>query len=232
VLLILLPRRFVGIEGYSEIEAGLLMLALSAPMLVVPMLAATLARRIAAGTLAGTGLVIAAAGLFHLSRIAIGANALTLVPPLLLIGIGSGLPWGLMDGLSVTVVPKEQAGMATGIFNTTKVAGEGITLAMVNAILAAFTSSVLWQAHPGTQTTKVIGEAARHLATGDLAKTAELLPQASAGSLAAAYGSAFDMLIYVLIAITLVAAIVVFALLGNAKTADDEESETASFPAE
>lgn len=232
VLLILLPLRFVGIEGYSEIEAGLLMLALSAPMLVVPLLAASLARRIAAGTLAGTGLLIAAGGLFYLSRIEIGADALTLVPPLLLIGIGAGLPWGLMDGLSVTVVPKEQAGMATGIFNTTKVAGEGITLAMVNAILAAFASSALWQALSGEQTTKVIGEAARHLATGDLAKAAELLPQASPGTLATAYGSAFDALTYVLIVITLAAAIVVFALLGNAKATEEEEGETVGSPAE
>jgi hypothetical protein len=208
------------------------MLALSAPMLVVPLLAASLARRIAAGTIAGTGLVIAAAGLFYLSRIAIGADALALVPPLLLIGIGSGLPWGLMDGLSVTVVPKEQAGMATGIFNTTKVAGEGITLAIVNAILAAFASSALWQALSGLQAIEVIGDAARHLATGDLAKAAELLPEATAGGLAAAYGSAFDALISVLIAITLVAAIVVFALLGNASTAEGEERETEEYPAE
>lgn len=232
VLLILLPRRFVGIENYSEIEAGLLMLALSAPMLVVPLAAATLARRIAAGTLAGTGLVIAAAGLFYLSRIEIGAEAFALVPPLLLIGIGAGLPWGLMDGLSVTVVPKEQAGMATGIFNTTKVAGEGITLAMVNAILAAFASSALWQAIPGTETPEITGEAARHLAAGDLTRAAALLPKAAPGSLMAAYGTAFDALIYVLIAITLVAAFVVFGLLGDAKAANDGGPETLGSPAE
>lgn len=232
VLLILLPRRFVGIENYSEIQAGLLMLALSAPMLVVPFAAATLARRIAAGTLAGTGLVIAAAGLFYLSRIEIGAEAFALVPPLLLIGIGAGLPWGLMDGLSVTVVPKEQAGMATGIFNTTKVAGEGITLAMVNAILAAFASSALWQAIPGGETPETIGEAARHLATGDLARATALLPETAPGSLAAAYGTAFDALIYVLIAVTLVSAFVVFGLLGNARAADDGEPEALGSAAE
>jgi MFS family permease len=232
VLLILLPRRFIGIEAYSEIEAGLLMLALSAPMLVVPMLAATLARRIAAGKLAGAGLMIAAAGLFYLGHIEIGADALTLVPPLLLIGIGSGLPWGLMDGLSVTVVPKEQAGMATGIFNTTKVAGEGITLAMVNAILAAFASSALWQTASGGQAAGTVGEAARYLANGDLARAADLLPQSAPADLAAAYGTAFDALIYVLIAITLIAAAVVFVLLGNARVSEGEAAETEGMPAD
>jgi hypothetical protein len=157
---------------------------------------------------------------------------LALVPPLLMIGIGAGMPWGLMDGLSVTVVPKEQAGMATGIFNTTKVAGEGITLAMVNAILASFASSALWQALSGGHTADVIGEAARHLATGDLSKAAALLPEAGPDSLAAAYGSAFDALTYVLIAITLVAAAVVFSLLGNAKVIAEEQPAPAVFPVE
>ncbi|MDE1996780.1 MAG: MFS transporter [Rhizobiaceae bacterium] len=226
VLLILLPLRFVGIEGYSEIEAGLLMLALSGPMLIVPMIAATLARWIAAGTLAGTGLLIAAVGLFYLGRIEIGESGLALVPPLMLIGIGAGMPWGLMDGLSVTVVPKERAGMATGIFNTTKVAGEGITLAMVNAILAAFASSALLRAISGGPTVDEIGEAARHLATGDLATAARLLPGTSPDVLAATYGSAFDALIYVLISITLVAAIVVFGLLGNSRAIDTEQPDT------
>jgi len=40
---------------------------------------------------------------------------------------------GLMDGLSVTVVPKERAGMASGIFNSTKVAREGVALAVMTA---------------------------------------------------------------------------------------------------
>jgi hypothetical protein len=63
-----------------------------------------------------------------------------------LIGVGVSLPWGLMDGLAVSVVPKERAGMATGIFNTTRVAGEGIALAIVTALLGWVWSKRTWQA--------------------------------------------------------------------------------------
>jgi len=42
------------------------------------------------------------------------------VLPMLVIGCGTGLPWGLIDGRSVSVVPKERAGMATGIFSPTR----------------------------------------------------------------------------------------------------------------
>jgi len=44
VLLILLPLRFLGVQELSEIDAGLLMLALSAPMLFVLFIAANLVR--------------------------------------------------------------------------------------------------------------------------------------------------------------------------------------------
>jgi MFS family permease len=49
VLLVLLPLHLVGILGLPEIQAGGLMLALSGPMLLVPLLAARLAARWPAG---------------------------------------------------------------------------------------------------------------------------------------------------------------------------------------
>lgn len=135
VLLIHLPGRFIGEEGRSELAAGALMLALSAPMLVVPLLAARCAHRLSAGVIAGAGLAVAAAGLIWLGRVPLGAPIPSIVAPMVLIGIGTGAPWGLMDGLAVSVVPTERAGMATGIFSTARVAGEGVALAATRAVL-------------------------------------------------------------------------------------------------
>ncbi|MCT7149574.1 MFS transporter, partial [Salmonella enterica subsp. enterica serovar Oranienburg] len=59
--------------------------------------------------------------------------------------IGTGLPWGLMDGLAISVVPKERAGMAAGIFNTTRVASEGVALAVTLAVLSALVAHHLPQ---------------------------------------------------------------------------------------
>ncbi|MEB0150924.1 MFS transporter, partial [Pseudomonas sp. CCC2.2] len=83
------------------------------------------------------------AGLLLLSQVGINRPSIELIVPLLVIGTGTGLPWGLMDGLSVSVVPKERAGMASGIFGTTRVAGEGISLAIVSALLAVLIQSHL-----------------------------------------------------------------------------------------
>ena len=75
-------------------------------------------------------------GLYWLSVIPAGEHG-QILAAMLLTGIGTGLPWGLMDGLSVSVIPKERAGMAAGIFNTTRVASEGVALAITVAVLTA-----------------------------------------------------------------------------------------------
>lgn len=211
VLLVLLPLRFIGVEGLSPIEAGLLLLALSAPMLVVPMLAALLARRIPAGILAGSGLVIASGGLFLLGRVDPAAHGTGTLLPMLVIGIGAGLPWGLMDGLSVSVVPRERAGMATGIFSTMRVASEGLALAAVSALLAALAEARL-RALPDPSAGP-LSQAARSLASGDLAGAAHLLPDVGRAALVEGYAAAFQSLCHILMGITLLAALVVFAVL-------------------
>jgi MFS family permease len=85
--------------------------------------------------------------------------------PLLLIGLGIGLPWGLMDGLAVAVVPRERAGMATGIFSTVRVAGEGIALAVVGAALAALLARELTAIWPSMQHGSAV---AQMLVTGNM----------------------------------------------------------------
>lgn len=228
ILLVLLPLRFIGIEGYSEIHAGFLLLALSVPMLVIPSLAATLTRWISPGIISGIGLLIAASGLFFLGRADIGNGAST-IGPMLLIGLGASMPWGLMDGLSISVVPKERAGMATGIFNTTRVAGEGVALAIVTAILAGLLQSSLMNSLvevEGRSATPIMN-AAEHIATGNLEQAARLLPEVDRSFLAQSYADAFQILTVFLIAITVVSAIIVFGFLGRKAGTHNTELENA-----
>jgi hypothetical protein len=216
-LLLILPTRFIGIEGHSAIDAGLMMLSLSAPMLFVPVTAAFLTRWMSAGVISAAGLVIAAVGMLWFSGIAPDAPSDALTLPLFIIGVGAGLPWGLMDGLSVSVVPKERAGMATGIFSTTRVAGEGMTLAIAGAILAVLTrlrlSDALAAFPPVSR--DVAAQAAQRVATGDLPHAVALLPALGQSILAQAYDGAFRILLHILVAITLASALVVLGFLGR-----------------
>lgn len=206
VLLVLLPVRFIGIEGLPVGQAGRWMAMLSAPLLVLPLVAGQLARRIAPATICGAGLLLSAAGLVWLGLAGSGQGVLA---PMLLIGVGMGLPWGLMDGLAVSVVPKERAGMANGIFSTTRVAGEGLALAVVAAALVALISHRLGL--PADAARAV----AQRLASGDLPGASALWPALSPGVLAGVYQSAFSTLALMLAAITALTALVVFLFLGR-----------------
>ena len=215
VLLVLLPLRQVGIEGHSAANGGRILMALSAPMLLVPLLAAYLTRWFSAGALCGSGLLVCAAGLLWLGHCAPGTTGLSLAAPLLLIGCGISLPWGLMDGLAVSVVPKERAGMATGIFGTVRVAGEGVALALVAAVLVGL---VEHQLTPLVGSIAASSAVAQQLATGNLVQAQAALPGVAADALVQAYGQAFSLLLYGLAGVTVLTAGVVFAFLREPRT--------------
>jgi MFS family permease len=224
VLIVMLPLRFIGAEGLSEIDAGMLMIALSAPMLVVPMLVASFTRWMSAGVLSGIGFLIAAAGLYWLSLVDFSGPKAELIMPMLVIGIGAGMPWGLMDGLSVSVVPKERAGMASGIFSTTRVAGEGIALAIATAVLGALAHTSLSRVIPdnGGDISARVAEAAQRVTAGDMVHAASTLPEVTRHALSTSYADAFTSLLHVLIVITLLSALATFAFLSKTPAQDDE----------
>lgn len=214
VLLVVLPMLFIGVSGLSEERAGLMMMALSVPMLIVPLLAAWLTSWISAGVLCTSGLVIAAAGLGWLSQAVLAQDVTGMIAPMVVVGIGTGLPWGLMDGLSVSVVPKERAGMATGIFSTTRVAGEGISLAIVGAILSMLMHNALAARFTGDAISpEAISQAAQRLATGNLTVAQQLITQASTAQLQQLYAVSLHPLLLCLMAITLFSALLVLLAL-------------------
>ncbi len=210
VLLILLPIRLVGIDGMSAPEAGQTMLTMSAPLLVLPLLAGSLTRWLSPATLCGLGLIVTSVGVFWLGLVPIGAGAAELVPPLLVIGLGISFPWGLMDGLAVSVVPKERAGMAAGIFGTVRVAGEGVALALTTALLSGLAQARVSPLIAQPEASSLIAE---RLATGDFRGAAALAPEVSRPALLASYGHAFSALTLCLAAVTLITALVVFLSL-------------------
>lgn len=196
VLLVLLPLRFMGFYGYDALTTGLLMLAISLPMLVVPSLAVALTQRFHPGSVSCAGLVLAAAGIGLLSLVTPHSSLMLTLLAMVMIGSGSGLPWGLMDNLSVSVVPPQRAGMATGIFSTVRVAGEGVALASVSTLFSQLLINQL------SQQGKSLDEA-RQLASYHVSRP-DLLPLAE---------TAFHQLLLVLIAVTLLCAATIWGCL-------------------
>ncbi|GGU33346.1 MFS transporter [Streptomyces violascens] len=118
------------------------------PLAAASMLGATLAPRISRGigaTATVTGsLLTEAAGLLWLGRIsADGSYLADLLGPTLLVGLGLGVALVQLTALAVDGVPRQDAGVAGGLVNTTRQVGGAIGL----AALATLAGSVTTHAH-------------------------------------------------------------------------------------
>ncbi len=214
MLVALLPGRFIGIDGHSALQAGQLMIGLAAPLLVVPFVAALLTRWFRPGVLSALGLLAVAAGLVWLAGILdTGTSALWM--PMLLIGCGIGLPWGLMDAMAVSVVDARNVGMATGIFNTVRVSADGVAIAVVGALLALLIQTQLTLAMPEAQ---ALAAAANRAALGQLDDAAARLPASLTDALPLlhhAYDNAFRHVLHALAVIAVLTALAITLLLGR-----------------
>ncbi|MGM3216500.1 MFS transporter [Pseudomonas sp. PhalM4] len=207
VLLLVLPIRLVSIEGMSSMHAGMAVFFLSLPLMVVPRFAARLVKHMTPGALSTLGLVVASIGLSLLSLRSAHDGLITLAIPLIVIGIGTGLPWGLMDGLAVSVVTVERAGMAAGIFNTMRLASEAVGLALVGALLALLISLKLPD--------QAGSDVAFRLAVGDLQGVLSEMPVLHRAGLVALYDDAFSQMLRILALATLAFAGFVHVFLGG-----------------
>jgi Na+/melibiose symporter-like transporter len=193
-------------------------------MLIVPLLAGMLAKWIAPGILSGIGFLISAVGALLLMHLSPEGGVGPMILPMLLIGVGNGLPWGLMDALSVSVVPKERAGMASGIFTTSRVAGEAIAIAAIGAALIGLTAHNLGVAASEKGITLPLGAAEIAAGIGSGAHGAAVSSTATNDVLLsalvdAAYTDAFGTILVVLALLaTITAAFCLLTLRRDAAT--------------
>lgn len=204
----------MGGDGMSEARSALYLLALTSPMLFFPSVAAMLTHWLSPATVSATGLIIASAGLLFLGYALQSSSSYFLLFSLFITGAGAALPWGLMDGLALSLVPVEKTGMAAGLFNTVRVAGEGIALAMVSALLTEMNALNLQKTVHG-YAPAVIHHAAAWLGGGNTERAAAILPAIPRMLLRDSYGSAYMFLFRVLAVVTLACALIVWMMLGR-----------------
>jgi EmrB/QacA subfamily drug resistance transporter len=129
-----------NVDGYSPLRAGLAFL----PLGLVTFLAALIAPRIV--TFLGpryllmAGLGIAAIGLLWLTQVGAGDSYLVHVfGPQVLLGVGFGLCFLPLTASATAGVPVHEAGLASGLINTTRQLGGALGL----AVMATVASSII-----------------------------------------------------------------------------------------
>ncbi|MFI6576661.1 MFS transporter [Nocardiopsis sp. NPDC050513] len=142
-LLVYLPSYLVAVVDLGPGQAGLWLLMLTVPTLVLPTVGAELAARLPHTAVVVGALVLCGAGALGLTALGPDAAPPRLLVPFLLVGMGVGLTNGLIDGLALATVPAERAGTAAGVFNASRLTLETISIAAVGAVLAVLTGGRL-----------------------------------------------------------------------------------------
>ncbi|MGW1522065.1 MFS transporter [Streptomyces sp. NPDC001640] len=133
------------ILGYSELATGTAFLP--APVAIGVLMLGLSARtigRFGAYRVLLAGLVLITAGMALLSRApADGSYLPDVLPPLLLLAAGFAAAMPALTGLAMSGAREEDAGAASGLFNTTQVVGGSLGLAALSTLAASRTEGLL-----------------------------------------------------------------------------------------
>ncbi|MGA4846078.1 MFS transporter [Streptomyces sp. G5(2025)] len=141
-MLTYLPSYLTEVTGRGTGAAGLLMVPLTAPMLVFPLLAAKLvARGVPALTIIYVSLGALAVGDAALTLFGPDVSVAVVALPMIVTGAGMALAAGLVDGQALALVDPAKAGMAAGFLNTLRLGSEAVAVALYGSVLTTLTAS-------------------------------------------------------------------------------------------
>jgi MFS family permease len=123
--------------GWSPLETGLAILAVSIDAILAPTLAPRLVGRFGTGRViaAGLGLACLAYALFLRIDLSWGYGAM--LPTMLLLGLGFALAYGPLTLLATNGIDEAEQGLASGLVNTAFQFGAGLGLSAVAAMAVA-----------------------------------------------------------------------------------------------
>ena len=132
------------ILGMSPLEAGLAFLPVTGAIMIGAGIAQQLIGRVGVRLVGVAGTGIAAIGLVLVSQVsADGSYASDLLPGLIPMALGMGLTFVPLTLIATTNVGENDAGLASGIFNTAQQVGGALGLAVLSTFAAERTSSYL-----------------------------------------------------------------------------------------
>jgi MFS transporter, DHA2 family, multidrug resistance protein len=142
---VLLPLWLQTLMGYSALEAGMAMLPRGLGSFIFMPIVGILMGKIEARKLLAAGLILSSYSIYQLSRLNLNAGYWDIFWPQLLQGMSMGLLFVPLTTITNGLIPKEQMGNATSLFNLMRNIGASIGIASVTTI-----SSRRAQAHTNT----------------------------------------------------------------------------------
>ena len=136
-----------GVLGYDAVQTGAAFLPVSLGIGILSLgFSARLITRLGARAVLLPGLGLLVAGLLLLTRAPVAGDYVTdLLPSMLLLGIGAGIAFPALVTLAMSGATPEDAGLASGLVNTTQQVGSALGLAVLATLSASRTDHLLAQ---------------------------------------------------------------------------------------
>jgi EmrB/QacA subfamily drug resistance transporter len=179
--------------GHSPIEAGVRYLPVTLGSFFVAPIAGALLSRVQARLMLSVGLAAVGVGLLLMGGIDAGSEWTTLLGGFLVAGAGIGLINPVIADVAVSVVPREQSGMAAGINDTFRQVGIAVGIALWGAIFVGRGAEKVGELTAGIPAAS--GERQRQLveaaSSGSLDQALQGVPEPARDAVATAAGEGF-----------------------------------------
>ena len=127
-----------NILGFTPTEAGAAFLPMTILIILVAPLAGKASDRIGSRWLMGIGMTLVGISLLLYQRVGLASTFWTLLPSMLLGGVGMALTMAPMTAAAMSSVPVDKAGVGSGVLNSFRQLGGAIGIALMGAIVASY----------------------------------------------------------------------------------------------
>jgi EmrB/QacA subfamily drug resistance transporter len=130
-----LTMYYQNVHGFSAIRTGFTMLPSVIPMVIIGAASGALVTRLGARHMITAGMIIAAIGIYLLSRVGVSTPFMNLVPALVIFGIGNGLVFAPMMTALMNSVETDKAGVASAVNGAIRETGFAFGIALLGTIM-------------------------------------------------------------------------------------------------
>jgi len=130
--------------GYSAMETGVAYLAVAGTAIIWSGVAAQLVTRVGVKPVLVAGMTFLTAGLIFFTQVSVGGSYVTdLLPGFLLIGVGIGFSFVPITIAALAGVEPAEAGLASGLINTSQQIGGALGIAALSTIATSRTGDAV-----------------------------------------------------------------------------------------
>jgi len=135
---------------YSPVQTGASFLPMTVLIILLAPRTGKLADRFGSRWLVGPGMTLLAVMLFYYSRLGAHESFYTLLPGLLIGGVGMAMTMTPTTAAAMSSVPVDKAGVGSAVLNSMRQVGGSLGIAVMGAIVASGVAASTRAGNPGT----------------------------------------------------------------------------------